>query len=487
VLILMKTKSDSKKKSKKPTDKLSKPEDDDEGILSESNHELSDDDFLQVKERPSRVSQHNPETQDGLKYQVYNLLYDVIKRREDAVNQFKLDHNITPLNPIPKYEVPWITHWMIKSESMLKVAQRPADQLVFRTMPQISYFQVPLLEFAPQVIDAFLNPFPAKECNNPTNVFLRMRPLLNQNLLPINTNKNVKRHMMFKPPPSAQAVLDQLDHQQEDSDVENECIDPFDSFFDPVFMSEKEYYMYGSLDFKKKYQVFDTQSTCQQDVVFPYASNTRRKFSVVDDSCLLMAITSLGSPKDFESINMHWLMHKTQSEIKHRLKNLTCQRAPDNIIKRWKMQYNMPLRQGWMTKEGALGTKVVKPSYQVVAEDSDSHKSKKNGRSKDHSEQESNGEDDSSHGSVEESEEEGKSSSRHLLVQKPTRNKKLYYYNEMHNLALGIKWFGTRSLSQETLKSLLDKFLSMDKKNISVDVDPLYLQPHNIEKLIHMS
>lgn len=73
------------------------------------------------------------------------------------------------------------------------------------------------------------------------------------------------------------------------------------------------------------------------------------------------------------------------------------------------------------------------------------------------------------------------------MAQKATRNKKLYYYNEMRNLALGIKWFGTRSLSQETLKNLLDKYLSMDKKNINLDVDPLYLQPHNIEKLIHMS
>jgi len=95
-----------------------------------------------------------------------------------------------------------------------------------------------------------------------------------------------------------------------------------------------------------------------QEIVFPYASNTRRKFSEIDDNFLLMAILNLGSAKDFESINMYWLTHKTQSEIKHRLKNLTCQRAPDNIIKRWKLQFNMPLRQGWMTKEGA--SKVLK-------------------------------------------------------------------------------------------------------------------------------
>jgi hypothetical protein len=73
----------------------------------------------------------------------------MIKRREDAINQFKLDHNITPRYPIPKYEVPWISYWMEKSENMLKGTKRSEDELVFTTMPQISYFQVPLLEFAP--------------------------------------------------------------------------------------------------------------------------------------------------------------------------------------------------------------------------------------------------------------------------------------------------------------------------------------------------
>jgi len=45
---------------------------------------------------------------------------------------------------------------------------------------------VPLLEFAPIVIDAFIKPFPMKEENNPIMVFTKLRPLLDQHLLPIN-------------------------------------------------------------------------------------------------------------------------------------------------------------------------------------------------------------------------------------------------------------------------------------------------------------
>lgn len=34
---------------------------------------------------------------------------------------------------------------------------------------------------------------------------------------------------------------------------------------------------------------------------------------------------------------------KTPNEIKHRYKNLTCAKAHDNIIKRWKNTHNLPI------------------------------------------------------------------------------------------------------------------------------------------------
>ena len=105
----------------------------------------------------------------------------MIKCRENAINQFKYSHKINKESgfKFPKYEVPWISNWMKKAEGLLQGEKRDDESLIFTTHPQVSYFQVPLLEFAPQVIDAFLNPFPVKEHNHPIVIFLRMRSLLN--------------------------------------------------------------------------------------------------------------------------------------------------------------------------------------------------------------------------------------------------------------------------------------------------------------------
>ena len=114
----------------------------------------------------------NPDTKDGLKYKAYCLLYDFIQRREQAVQAFKDEHAVKDL---PKYEVPWVTQWIHKAEAN--------SQDKFELTPQVSYFQAPLLEFAPIVIDAFVSPYPIKIRNHPVVVFLKMRPLLNQQLL----------------------------------------------------------------------------------------------------------------------------------------------------------------------------------------------------------------------------------------------------------------------------------------------------------------
>jgi hypothetical protein len=47
--------------------------------------------------------------------------------------------------------------------------------------------------------------------------------------------------------------------------------------------------------------------------------------------------------KEIEIIRKNWLPLKNSSEIKHRYKNLTCAKAQDNIIKRWKNIHSMPL------------------------------------------------------------------------------------------------------------------------------------------------
>jgi hypothetical protein len=74
-------------------------------------------------------------------------------------------------------------------------------------------------------------------------------------------------------------------------------------------------------------------NSCYQPIVFPQAGNNRSKFSAVDDNFLLLGLKHIGVQKDFEAIRDNWLPKKNINEIKHRIKNLTCRRAPTNVIK----------------------------------------------------------------------------------------------------------------------------------------------------------
>lgn len=120
------------------------------------------------------------DSKDAAKYKVYSFLYDMIQKRDEAIKQFKLTHNITNKKTFPKYEIPWISEYLQKAESMCGSQLKPK----FMIHPQVSYFQAPLLEFSSYVIDSFMHP--NFERNSPVNLFVRMRPLLNQHFLPIN-------------------------------------------------------------------------------------------------------------------------------------------------------------------------------------------------------------------------------------------------------------------------------------------------------------
>ena len=61
----------------------------------------------------------------------------------------------------------------------------------------------------------------------------------------------------------------------------------------------------------------------------------RKKFNYVDDSLLLLGIYFHGK-KNYETIKQLWLPARSTEEIKHRIKNLVCQNAPLNIIKKFK-------------------------------------------------------------------------------------------------------------------------------------------------------
>mmetsp|Transcript_4480 Transcript_4480/g.4205 ORF Transcript_4480/g.4205 Transcript_4480/m.4205 type:complete len:160 (-) Transcript_4480:28-507(-) len=41
-------------------------------------------------------------------------------------------------------------------------------------------------------------------------------------------------------------------------------------------------------------------------------------------------------------IRQNWLPNKSPNEIRHRYKNMTCAKAQDNLIKKWKNTHNIP-------------------------------------------------------------------------------------------------------------------------------------------------
>lgn len=47
--------------------------------------------------------------------------------------------------------------------------------------------------------------------------------------------------------------------------------------------------------------------------------------------------------KDIGQIRLNWLPNKREEEIKHRYKNMTCAKASENLIKKWKIEHNKPL------------------------------------------------------------------------------------------------------------------------------------------------
>jgi hypothetical protein len=68
----------------------------------------------------------------------------------------------------------------------------------------------------------------------------------------------------------------------------------------------------------------------------------RRKFLPSDDKFLLQGLKEFGY-RDVSKIQKFWLLDKSESEIKHRYKNLTCAKAENNIIKQWKNEHKLPL------------------------------------------------------------------------------------------------------------------------------------------------
>jgi hypothetical protein len=66
-----------------------------------------------------------------------------------------------------------------------------------------------------------------------------------------------------------------------------------------------------------------------------FYTKRERNLIPVHDHLLMIGLLTHGK-KNIDTIQQLWLESKTTPEIKHRIKNLTCNKACDNVIKKWK-------------------------------------------------------------------------------------------------------------------------------------------------------
>ena len=74
------------------------------------------------------------------------------------------------------------------------------------------------------------------------------------------------------------------------------------------------------------------------------SNNNRRKFTHLEDNMMILGLAEHTS-KNLELIQQHWLPKKSVKEIRHRYKNLTCQRVNLNPVKNWKLKQSQPLSE----------------------------------------------------------------------------------------------------------------------------------------------
>lgn len=80
-----------------------------------------------------------------------------------------------------------------------------------------------------------------------------------------------------------------------------------------------------------------------------FIGKKRRKFDYLHDYLLLIGLIYHGKKykiifmiRNIDVIQKLWLETKSIQEIKHRIKNLTCYKAPENVIKKYKQLSESP-------------------------------------------------------------------------------------------------------------------------------------------------
>ncbi|TNV87395.1 hypothetical protein FGO68_gene4584 [Halteria grandinella] len=273
------------------------------------------------KRQPGLASVAN---KDPTKYRAYCLLYEFISKKDGILKTLNL----------PTYKVPLESVRPIPQQGANKKKQLSTldEPIVLNLHPQVSFYQSPLLEIAPEVIKQMTKANSGGHHNDreviksTTKFFKRFQPLVNPFLLPISrsiipSNKSKSKSGKYMP------FFKRPIKRPENEEEKKEGASP-----------DQEYQQ----DEDDEYDDIDKVQHIHQ--LANSITNNRRKFTLVDDNFLLLGLRQHGY-KQVASIRYDWLPRKTECEIKHRYKNLTCAKAADNLIKRWKNTHSTPLSE----------------------------------------------------------------------------------------------------------------------------------------------
>jgi hypothetical protein len=283
-----------------------------------------------------------------LLFRCYNILYSFYHVRQKVLTFSK----------IPEFGVKF---------DFCKIFNKNKD-IILR--PQISFFQAPILDIIPILVQFFTKTFTAEE----VNVILKeFYPFINPLYIPIKKQNYLGKILdsneaiftmenINKPSITISDKNDRNDENPQKSDREPATEEIFFTVNDKNLGGKISHNTLNSLsgnqgsppkDYNGGKEVFDNNLRIQKNIAnvinndannLPekFLNKKRKKFDTIYDNLLMIGLLYHGK-KNIELIQQLWVNSRSIQEIRHRIKNLTCKRAPENLIKKWKKFNESPL------------------------------------------------------------------------------------------------------------------------------------------------
>jgi hypothetical protein len=153
-----------------------------------------------------------------------------------------------------------------------------------------------------------------------------------------NKEMNLSLQSSFFQPPILEIlpILTQFVHKKTFSKEETiKILKEFFPFINPLYLPLTSKFRHSIYYQPKITNINDSDNKENGSNTSSSKKKIRKKFDQISDNLLLIALKHHGK-KNIEAIQQFWLPGRSLEEIKHRIKNLTCQSAPDNIIKKYK-------------------------------------------------------------------------------------------------------------------------------------------------------